>query len=169
MHYIFPLLASLLWTTSAIPLKPQGFEFDYVSAPGPIPFSDGDSGGGWPKGTTVRSKDGGATDQATKDTLTQCLIDYSAGRFYDSWNGNECGGVGWFKGTVENPNDQINTYDCYQACAPYVQAWGVNEAQKEFLCEYRTGASKKCWMGFHPLTPEELATQANTAAEISTA
>ncbi|KAL8803001.1 MAG: hypothetical protein Q9182_003426 [Xanthomendoza sp. 2 TL-2023] len=149
MHYILPFLASLLSATSAIPFKPQGFQFDYVPAPGPIPFSDGVSGGGWPKGTTTRSKDGGATDQATKDTLTQCLKDYGTGKFYDSWEGNACGGVGWFKGTVANPSDQINTYDCYQACAPYVLAQGVNGAQKEFLCEFRTGVGNKCWMGYN--------------------
>ncbi|KAL8684483.1 MAG: hypothetical protein Q9224_006323, partial [Gallowayella concinna] len=122
MHYILlPLLATLLGATSATPFKPDGHDFEYVPAPGPIPFSDGTpgSGGGWPKGTTSRSKDGGATDQATKDILTQCLIDYSKDRFYDSWDGNECGGLGWFKGsTVTDPKDQINTYSCYQACAP---------------------------------------------------
>ncbi|KAI4233839.1 MAG: hypothetical protein L6R40_006965 [Gallowayella cf. fulva] len=160
MHPILPLLAYLLTAISATPFKGQGLNFDYIPFPGPIPFSNP---GEWPKGTTSRSKGGLPTDTATFDTMATCLRDYGSNAFYDSWAGAVCGGMGWFKGTV---NDKVNPYDCYQSCAPWLLYDGVRNGEAEYLCDYRNGFKGHCWMGYHRATAEEIAAQSNATEGI---
>ena len=162
MHYLFALLASLVSLISATPLKGIGLDFSYVPFPGPIPYSDISNGGEWPRGTTRRYNGGLSTDDATMDTMRQCLLEYGSGRFYDSWDGNRCGGMGWFKGTT---NDKVNPYACYQTCAPYLMFDGAKRGAGEYLCDYRTGLKGHCWMGYHPLPAVEL--EETTAPEVA--
>ncbi|KAL8662978.1 MAG: hypothetical protein Q9168_008174 [Polycauliona sp. 1 TL-2023] len=150
MHYVLPLLASLLGAASATPLEAravQGFDFPTANAPGPIPFSDGTTGGGWPIGVDnpIVSQGGGATDGPTQAILADCLTKYSEGDFYNSWLGMNCGGVGWFKGSTVG----VDPYHCYQACAPFVLANGIKESQKSATVTYRVGLKGKCWMGYN--------------------
>ncbi|KAL8647686.1 MAG: hypothetical protein Q9226_006335 [Calogaya cf. arnoldii] len=145
MHYILPLLATLLSATSAVPLKANGFNFDKVYSPGPIPYSNGATGGGLPD-VTFTYENGGTTEPEGQKLLDKCLEDYSTGRFYDSWYGNECEGMGWNKGT----SGGIDTYKCYQACAPSLHR-GIMDGLKRVECTYRTGVKNKCWMGYAPL------------------
>ncbi|KAL9025570.1 MAG: hypothetical protein Q9196_005633 [Gyalolechia fulgens] len=130
------LLTYLVGLTSATPLSRPGHGFDFVPAPGPIPFSNTHRGGEWPQGVTIRSKQGLSTDAATQATIAQCLTDYGSGRFYDSWAGNICGNLGWFKGTS---NDKIDIYDCYQSCAPYLLYDGARNGAVDYQCDYRKG------------------------------
>ncbi|KAI0820153.1 hypothetical protein BC628DRAFT_1331207 [Trametes gibbosa] len=71
--------------------------------------------------------------------LTNCLDNYRNG----NWNGMDCGGRGWFKGTshYKSPND------CYDACWTCVlEAIDDNASQVE--CDDYEGDSY-CWMGYH--------------------
>ena len=138
MHYILPLLATLLSAISAMLLEPRDDR-------GPIPYSNGVTHGGLPD-VEFTYDNGGTSDEAEKKLLIQCLVNYSTGRFYDSWDGNECEGMGWNKGTTGG----IDTYKCYQACAPTLHQ-GIMGGQKRIECTYRTGTKNKCWMGYAPL------------------
>ncbi|KAL8946210.1 MAG: hypothetical protein Q9222_007367 [Ikaeria aurantiellina] len=153
--YLLALL-TLLTITRSHPLTPP--PTSSVSPlpsipPGPIPFSNPNHGGLWPISTTSRYNSGLSSDPVTIANMSACLTNYSIGRFYDSWDGNVCNGMGWFKGSA---NDKINPYDCYQACAPWVLYDGVeNKGAKDYLCDLRRGVKGHCWMGYHQLNGTE--------------
>lgn len=146
--YTTIMLASLLHLSSTTPMSAPGHNFAFVSAPGPIPFSNPTHGGDWPQGTTNRWNGGFPSNELTQDDFAKCLQDYGSGRFYDSWDGNVCGGLGWYKGAA---NDKIGTYDCYQTCATWLLYDGARNRNGDYLCDYRKGISGHCWMGYHRL------------------
>lgn len=147
------LLTYLLTLTTATPMSSPGRNFAFVPAPGPIPFSNPAHGGDWPEGAERTNWDEGLpTDAVTQAAFAQCLTDFGSGAFYDSWAGNRCGNLGWFKGAA---NDKISTYDCYQSCAPYLLYDGARGGAVDFQCDYRTGTKGHCWMGYHRLTGNE--------------
>ncbi|KAL8758153.1 MAG: hypothetical protein Q9199_001690 [Rusavskia elegans] len=152
MHHHLTLLAALSSLISAIPLQVPGHDFAFVPYPGPIPYSNPSHGGDWPQGTTSRYNGGLSTDSTTLSTMSKCLQDYGSGRFYDTWDGNRCGGMGWYKGTA---NGKVDVYKCYQSCAPYLMYDGAKQGAAEYLCDYRTGLKGHCWMGYHRLPANE--------------
>ncbi|KAI0332166.1 hypothetical protein GY45DRAFT_1321182 [Cubamyces sp. BRFM 1775] len=78
----------------------------------------------------------GATDQGALHT---CLDNYR----WDNWDGQDCGGRGWFKGSHKYKSPT----DCYDACAGLlVQA--INQGASDVECDDFEG-SARCWMGFH--------------------
>ncbi|KAI4120702.1 MAG: hypothetical protein LQ338_006826 [Usnochroma carphineum] len=155
-------LALILALTSATPLSAPGKGFAFVPAPGPIPYSNPNHGGDWPEGTTVRYSGGLPTDEVTQAIFAQCLQDYGSGRFYDSWDGNICGNLGWFKGSA---NDKIGTYDCYQTCAPWLMYNGAARGDVEYQCDYRKGLKGHCWMGYHRLPDNSTTTGGSVAVQ----
>ncbi len=114
-----------------------------VPYPGPIPYSSWNM----PNQQSVNSNDKHDGLTSTIDVMTSCLQDFGYGRFYDSWDGNYCGGYGWFKGPTDS---KISTYDCYHTCAAYVSLMGINGGSKDYQCDFRTGMKGHCWMGYHP-------------------
>ncbi|EIW56366.1 uncharacterized protein TRAVEDRAFT_49196 [Trametes versicolor FP-101664 SS1] len=78
----------------------------------------------------------GSTDQGALHT---CLQNYRT----DNWDGMDCGGRGWFKGTHNYKSPQ----NCWDACAGLlVQA--IDQGASDVECDDNEGGAK-CWMGFH--------------------
>ncbi|KAL7278750.1 hypothetical protein ACG7TL_007755 [Trametes sanguinea] len=78
----------------------------------------------------------GATDQGALHT---CLDNYRT----DNWDGMDCGGRGWFKGSSAYQNPM----NCYDACAGLlVQA--IDRGASDVQCNDYEGFAE-CWMGFH--------------------
>ncbi|KAH9851210.1 hypothetical protein C2E23DRAFT_886679 [Lenzites betulinus] len=68
-----------------------------------------------------------------------CLDGYRNG----NWNGEDCGGRGWFKGS----HDYKNPDNCWDACAGLlVQA--INQGASDVECDDVEGGAR-CWIGFH--------------------
>ncbi|KAL8867043.1 MAG: hypothetical protein Q9174_005916, partial [Haloplaca sp. 1 TL-2023] len=113
----------------ATPLSLLKIREDRVQCPGPIPMRA--------KGEGVRLvsdsvdfkgvEDGLGLDSKTQDTFRKCLVDYGSGMFMDGWQGNICGGLGWYKGSK---NSDIDAYLCYQICAPYLLDAGAKGSRK---------------------------------------
>ena len=74
--------------------------------------------------------------------LTNCLNDYGCGRFSDSWDGNVCGGRGWFKGP---PDSKTSNSECYQILAPWVLLNGIQSGSGY----YKAMLGKHCYMGYN--------------------
>ena len=127
--------------------------------PGPIPYSINNLQN--QQSVTINDKHQGLSTDS--DTMISCLKDFGYGQFYDSWDGNYCGGYGWFKGP---PDSKISTYDCYQTCAGYTQLSGILAGSKDFQCDMRTGVHGKCWMGYHPAAAPSLVPITNTTGSL---
>ncbi|KAI0633118.1 hypothetical protein C8Q77DRAFT_1218467 [Trametes polyzona] len=78
----------------------------------------------------------GATDQGA---LHACLNSYRT----DNWDGKDCGGRGWFKGTHNYKNPQ----NCYDACAGLLVT-AIDQGASDVECDDVEGGAR-CWMGFH--------------------
>lgn len=147
MHCLFLLLTAFIAITNAASLpKRNDYGLEYKEAPGPIPYLD--PAVRWPavQSVTPNAKHLGLPDNLQAN-LTECLVQYSMGRFYDSWDGNVCGGYGWFKGP---PGSGVGTYDCYQTCATWIQYDGIEKGATDYHCDYGRKMSR-CWMGYHPV------------------
>ncbi|KAL8659070.1 MAG: hypothetical protein Q9202_007303 [Teloschistes flavicans] len=153
LHYLL-VLAPLFAIISASPtpttneITPRYQQPAYVASPGPIPFAD-PGRGGWPAVYSVDQTWSGTDypkDDITTATFEHCLVDYGSNQFYNSWQGNICGGLGWFKG-----GSGISQYDCYQICATYLLYAGARLGRHEYMCEFRRKIHDKCWMGYHRL------------------
>lgn len=94
---------------------------------------------------TFREKDGGLPVSA-QDTMISCLNAYGCGDFANSWNGNICGGRGWFKGTS---NDKISADYCYEILAPWIIKQGILAGSSDFQADFRKGVKGHCWMGYN--------------------
>ncbi|KAL1943356.1 hypothetical protein VTO73DRAFT_4431 [Trametes versicolor] len=78
----------------------------------------------------------GSTDQGALHT---CLQNYRT----DNWDGMDCGGRGWFKGS----HDYKSPENCWDACAGLlVQA--IDQGASDVECDDNEGGAK-CWLGFH--------------------
>ena len=119
---------------------------DRTAYPGPIPYQDPKVGLPNQQDVTSNIKHFGLN--VDKDDMKACLVDYGSDRFYDSWDGNVCGGLGWFKGAK---NDHIDPYDCYQTCASWVELEGIGGGAKDYQCDFERGTKGHCWMGYHPV------------------
>ena len=74
---------------------------------------------------------------------TSCLNEYGCGNFSDSWNGNVCGGRGWFKGP---PSSKTSATDCFQQLAPWVLMQGIRGGSTYYKAQLgRSG----CYMGYN--------------------
>ncbi|KDQ09129.1 hypothetical protein BOTBODRAFT_58905 [Botryobasidium botryosum FD-172 SS1] len=71
--------------------------------------------------------------------LTSCLSTYRT----NNWDGKNCGGVGWFKGS-RSYNSPI---DCYDACFNCIQN-SINGGATSVECDDYEGLAE-CWMGYH--------------------
>ncbi len=78
----------------------------------------------------------GSTD---KGALHTCLSNYRT----DNWDGEYCGGVGWFKGSMFYDNPQ----DCYDACVGCISG-AIDSGATDVQCDDYEGLAD-CWMGFH--------------------
>ena len=79
--------------------------------------------------------------------LSTCLDDYGCGNFSDSWNGNVCGGRGWFKGP---PTNKISSSECYQELAPWVLLNGIQAGNTY----YKAMLGRYCYMGYNDPSPD---------------
>lgn len=74
---------------------------------------------------------------------TTCLDDYGCGNFSQSWDGNVCGGRGWFKGP---PNSKTSASECFRQLAPWVLSQGINSGDAYYKAQLgRDG----CYMGYN--------------------
>ncbi|KAL8965878.1 MAG: hypothetical protein Q9183_003641 [Haloplaca sp. 2 TL-2023] len=151
MLFTLLVLAILQAVGTATPLHSLEPREDRVPCPGPIPIPETRGWGVRPLVDSVQfgQDEGGlGLDAKTQDTFRKCLVDYGSGMFMNGWQGNVCGGLGWFKGTK---NTEIDPYWCYQVCAPYLRDNAALGAKK-MECKFRRGwgKGKECWMGYHP-------------------
>lgn len=120
-----------------------------VPYPGPIPYQNPSTG--LPNQQSVTDNVKASHLTTSKDAMKACLVAYGSYQFYDSWQGNVCGGLGWFKGST---NDKIDPYDCYQTCASWLEENGIENGASDYQCDFRVGMHGHCWMGYHPVAPE---------------
>jgi hypothetical protein len=74
-----------------------------------------------------------------KAALYTCLDNYHNG----NWNGEECGGYGWFKGGISYQDPD----NCYDACKTCIEN-SINSFASSMKCDdYEVLAH--CWMGYH--------------------
>ncbi|KAI0074908.1 hypothetical protein K474DRAFT_1600767, partial [Panus rudis PR-1116 ss-1] len=78
----------------------------------------------------------GPTDQAA---LHDCLANYRT----DNWDGTDCGGRGWFKGSSEYNSPE----NCYDACQ-FGISQAIDAGASDVQCDDHEGLAD-CWMGFH--------------------
>ncbi|KAI0078557.1 hypothetical protein K474DRAFT_1660382 [Panus rudis PR-1116 ss-1] len=85
--------------------------------------------------TTIRAT--GPTDHVA---LHNCLSGYRT----DNWDGEDCGGRGWFKGSSGGYKSPQN---CYDACQSGISS-AIDSSASDVIChDYEGGAT--CYMGFH--------------------
>ncbi|CAF9935301.1 MAG: hypothetical protein HETSPECPRED_009733 [Heterodermia speciosa] len=154
-----PLFLPLLLLLNALP-----FTLPLSLPPrdtGPIPITN--PVGGWPAAQSVTfNLRSFGLDPSSQPAVSDCLTAYSMGRFYDGWDGNICGNLGWFKGTA---NDDVDAVECYSICATYVLYEGVRGGARDFQCDFRKGIHGHCWMGYHPLEEWEAEGDGGTATQ----
>ena len=151
MLFALLVLAILQAVGTATPLPSLEPREDRVPCPGPIPIPDIRGEGVRILVDSVQFKGvekGLGLDTKTQDTFKKCLVDYGSGMFMNGWQGNVCGGLGWFKGTK---NSDIDPYMCYSVCSAYLRD-NAEQGVKKIECEYHRGwgKGKECWMGYHP-------------------
>ena len=91
--------------------------------------------------TVTQEYSGGSVALSSAD-LTTCLNEYGCGVFSDSWQGNVCGGRGWFKGP---PSSTKSSKGCYQDLAPWVLLNGIQAGNTY----YQATLGKGCYMGYN--------------------
>ncbi|KDQ56580.1 hypothetical protein JAAARDRAFT_295597 [Jaapia argillacea MUCL 33604] len=74
-----------------------------------------------------------------KAALHACLNGYRT----DNWDGMDCGGLGWFKGSRAY-NSPTN---CYDACSSCIST-AIDAGAIDIQCDDYEGAAD-CWMGYH--------------------
>lgn len=75
--------------------------------------------------------------------LTDCLNEYGCGNFSNSWQGNVCGGRGWFKGP---PSSKSSSTKCFQELAPWVLLQGIKSGNTYYKAQL---ARNDCYMGYN--------------------
>lgn len=116
-----------------------------VPYPGPIPYADPKKGFPFSQFVTIEEKALGLNTSI--EIMKDCLVAYGSDKFYDSWQGNYCGGMGWFKGSTQQ--NTISTYTCYQACASWIEGRGFADGASDFQCNLELRRERRCWMGYH--------------------
>ena len=117
----------------------------WVPYPGPIPYQDPKIGLPYQQSVTSNVKSFGL--QTDLQILKDCLAAYGSYQFYNTWDGNDCGGLGWFKGSK---NGKINPYSCYQTCASWIEGEAFVNGATSYQCDFEEGTKGHCWMGYHP-------------------
>ena len=82
----------------------------------------------------------GGSPALGQQDLTGCLNEYGCGDFSNSWNGNVCGGRGWFKGP---PDSKTSNVECFQELAPWVLAHGIQTGNSYYKAQLGRGG---CYM-----------------------
>lgn len=80
--------------------------------------------------------------------LTNCLNEYGCGNFSNSWNGNVCGGRGWFKGP---PSSKTSSDECYHVLAPWILLNGIRSGSTYYKAML---GRKGCYMGYNDPDPD---------------
>ena len=146
MHQTLLILLALAATSMGIALPQQSPERRDAllnTAPGCNPYTD--------PSVILYNQNSVAEDYSTggpaltQADLTTCLNEYGCGTFSTSWNGNVCGGRGWFKG----PPSSENSTQCYQDLAPYVLERGIGQGYS-----YYKAGLKHCYMGYNDPGPD---------------
>ncbi|KAL0953363.1 hypothetical protein HGRIS_004600 [Hohenbuehelia grisea] len=78
-------------------------------------------------------------DNTNKAGLHTCLDGYRT----DNWDGMDCGGRGWFKGTHKYKSPQ----DCYDACNQCINS-AIDAGASDVECDDYEGGTY-CWLGYH--------------------
>jgi len=135
MHCYILLLIYIITTAAAasLPRHDEG----PIHYPGPVD---------WPNQQSVTKNSKNFGLNVPSQIMTDCLNEYSTGRFHNGWDGNICAGMGWFKG-----GHGISVHDCYYTCATYLLYDGIKNRASDYQCDFETGISSHCWMGYHPL------------------
>ena len=92
--------------------------------------------------STVTQQYSGGSVALNSVDLTTCLNEYGCGIFSDSWQGNVCGGRGWFKGP---PSNDTSSSECYRDLAPWVLLNGIQAGNTY----YKAMLGKHCYMGYN--------------------
>lgn len=116
MHYTLLILFALAATSVGISLPerhPQRRDDLLNTGPGCISYTN-------PSAllqdqNTVTEQSSAGSPALNQLDLTTCLNEFGCGSFSNSWDGNVCGGRGWFKGP---PNSKTSNSECYQKLAP---------------------------------------------------
>lgn len=147
MHHMHFILFALAATSMGIDLPQRSLERRDTmlnTGPGCISYTDPDALLQNENTVTQQYSEGGPA--LSQPDLTTCLNEYGCGTFSNSWNGNVCGGRGWFKGP---PDSKANNTECYQALAPWVLLNGI-KARNTY---YKAMLGHHCYMGYNDPGP----------------
>ena len=146
-HALFILLL-LAAKSTGISIPQEDLERrDYMLNTGPGCISYPDPAALLENQNTVTQQYSGGSPAISQSDLTTCLNEYGCGNFSASWNGNVCGGRGWFKGP---PNAKTSESECYQDLAPWVLLNGIQAGN---TC-YKAMLGKGCYMGYNDPQPD---------------
>ena len=116
MHHTILILFALAATSMSINLPQRCLERrDQTLNTGPDCISYTNPSAFLPDQNSVTEQFSGGSPKLNELDLATCLNDYGCGNFANSWDGNVCGGRGWFKGP---PNSKTSNTQCYQVLAP---------------------------------------------------
>lgn len=116
MHHTSHILFALAATSMCSKLPHRYLEKrDQMLNTGPGCISYTNPSALLPDQNSVTEQFSGGSPSLNQLDLTTCLNEYGCGNFANSWDGNVCGGRGWFKGP---PNSKTSNTHCYQVLAP---------------------------------------------------
>lgn len=116
MHHALLILFALAAMSMGINLPQRHLERrDTTLNTGPGCISYTDPSALLQNQNTVTEQSSGGSPTLSQLDLATCLNEYGCGNFANSWDGNVCGGRGWFKGP---PNSKTSNTQCYQVLAP---------------------------------------------------
>ena len=148
MHHTLIVLFALAATSMGISLPQQNLERrDRMLNTGPGCISFTDPSVLLDNQQSVTQQYSGGSPALSQLDLTSCLNDYGCGNFSNSWNGNVCGGRGWFKGP---PNSKTSNSECYQVLAPWVLLNGIQAGNTY----YKAKIGNQCYMGYNDPDPD---------------
>lgn len=148
MRHTLLILFALAATSMGINLSERNLERrDDMLNTGPGCISYTNPGALLQNQNTVTEQYSGGSPALSQIDLTTCLNEYGCGNFSNSWNGNVCGGRGWFKGP---PSSKTSNSQCYQELAPWVLMNGIQAGNTY----YKATFGKDCFMGYNNPDPD---------------
>ncbi|CAF9934674.1 MAG: hypothetical protein ALECFALPRED_006057 [Alectoria fallacina] len=148
MHFTLIILFALAATSMGTVVPQRNLEHrDDMLNTGPTCISYTDPSALLQNQNTVTEQSSGGSPALNQQDLTSCLNDYGCGNFANSWNGNICGGRGWFKGP---PNSKTSNSKCYQELAPWVLMDGIQAGNTH----YKAMFANDCYMGYNDPDPD---------------